>query len=254
MLYGTGLVRMLLRTTRLGIAPFLIVHLAAVASIAQTDPQVILDGMVEELGGDAYRSVTDVVADGRYYEFQRGVLTGIDVFRDYLKFPDKERTEFGEKEKLIRINNGDRGWNITDDVIEPQIPEQINLFWQEYKVSLDHLLRVVLPESAATLQFIGRDMVDFNRVDILEIRDEDRTRINLYVDRNNRLLVKKSVRRLDDPQVHEEVYSNYHELDGVLTPLLVSRYTDGVKTMEIHFETVRYNTGLSDDLFVAQED
>ena len=241
-------------SVRAGVIVFLLTLALPVTSFGQIDPAEIFDEMIGKLGGDAYLGVSDVDAVGRYYQFQRGQLAGADVFRDYLKFPDKQRTEFGRDQELVRINNGNQGWNIIEDDVEIQIPEQVGLFWEEYKVSLDHILRVIVPASDATLQFVGRDMVDFTRVDILEIRDEDRTRISLYVDRSTRLLIKKTVRRIDDPQVHEEVYSNYHELDGVLTPLLVSRYTDGVKTMEIRFETVSYNTGLSDDLFVAEED
>jgi hypothetical protein len=219
-----------------------------------TDAREILDQALATLGGDAYRDVTDVRATGRYYQFQRGEMVGSDVFRDYILFPDKERTEFGQNADRVRINNGDRGWNIVDGAVEPQIPEQVALFHEEFKVSLDHLLRAVLPESRGTLQFVGRDMMDFRRVDILEVRDEDRTRVRLFVDRSDRTILKKSVRRLDSPAVHEEVYSNYHEFQGVLTPLLVTRYTDGAKTMEIRFEEVKYNSGLSEDLFLAEED
>lgn len=222
---------------------------------AQTDPAEILDRAIARLGGEAFLGVTDVMAAGRFYQFQRGELSGADEFRDLLKFPDKERTEFGKAGDVIRINNGDRGWNLDKEekTVEEQIPEQIALFREELKVTLDHLLRAVLPSSAATLQYVGRGMIDFARVDILEIRDEDRTRINLYVDRSDGLILKKSVRRLRSPQVFDEVYSNYHEIDGVLTPLLVTRYTDGVKTMEIRFDSVTYNSGLDDALFLPED-
>jgi hypothetical protein len=36
----------------------------------------------------------------------------------------------------------------------------------------------------------------------------------------------------------------------VYTPLFVSRYTDGVKNMEIRGENAVYNTGLTDNLFI----
>lgn len=226
----------------------------AASSFGQADPQTILGRAIDRLGGASFLEVTDVVSSGRYYQFQRGQLTGSDVFRDYLKFPDKERTEFGKDADRVQINNGRRGWNISEESVDEQISEQIALFWEEYKVGLDYLLRVVLPESRATLQYVGRDMLDFSRVDVLEIRDEDRTRINLFVDRSDGLLLKKTVRRLSSPQVHEEVYSNYHEIQGVLTPLMITRYIDGVKTMEVRFETVTYNSDLADELFVEGEE
>jgi hypothetical protein len=238
----------------LAMVPVALAVSAAAASRPQNDATEILDRAIEALGGESYLTIADVHATGRYYQFQRGQLSGTDVFEDYLQFPDKERTEFGEDRERIRINNGDRGWNITDGEVEAQLGEQIRLFQEEFKVGLDQLLRAAAAGSGVTLQYIGRETIDFSRVDVLELRDEDRTRVNLYVNRSTGVLLKKSVRRLDSPQVHEEVYSNYHQIQGVLTPLLVTRYTDGVKTMEIRFESVRYNQGLRTDLFVARAD
>ena len=218
---------------------------------AHQDAGEILGKAIETLGGSAYLEVTDVTVHGRVYLFQRGDLIGVDVFTDYIKFPDKERTEFGENNELVRINNGREGWNISDGKVEPQRGEQVEVFWEEFKVSLDYLLRFVVNQSGSTLQYVGREMIDFKRADVIEIRDEDRTRINLYVDRESGLVMKKTVRRLDDPGVHEEIYSNYHPIQGVLTPLLIDRYTDGLATGQIRFDEVQYNSDLQDHLFMA---
>ena len=216
---------------------------------AQIDLQDILDKAVQKLGGAAYMDVKDIEAHGRYFQFQRGELTGGDFFSDYVKFPDKERTEFGEDRKTARVNNGSEGWNINDKEVDDQLGEQIEVFWEEFRVSLDYLMRFVIGEEKTTLQYVGREIIDFKRVDILEIRNEDRTRINLFIDRESGLLMKKTMRRLDDPAIHEEVYSNYHEIQNVLTPLLINRYTDGMKTMEMRFDEVAYNTGIADRVF-----
>jgi hypothetical protein len=222
-----------------------------VGAEAQTDPRAVLDNAIQRLGGENYLNATDMTVTGRFFQFQRGQLVGGEVFIDYVQFPDKERTEFGEDRDVVRINNGVQGWNVNDGDVEEQLPEQIDVFWEEFKVSLDYLLRFGVNDSQTTLQYLGRNMIDFKRADILELRDDDRTRITLYIERETGLMLKKSVRRLDDPAVHEEVYSNFHELQNVLTPLLVHRYTDGLKTMEIHLEEVTYNNAFSDELFVA---
>ena len=216
---------------------------------AQIDPQDILDKAVQKLGGVAYMDVKDIEAHGRYFQFQRGELIGGDFFSAYVKFPDKERTEFGEDRKTARVNNGGEGWNINDKEVDEQLGEQTEVFWEEFKVSLDYLMRFVIGEEKTTVQYVGREIIDFKRVDILEIRDEDRTRINLFVDRESGLLMKKTMRRLDDPVIYEEVYSNYHEIQNVLTPLLINRYTNGMKTMEMRFNEVAYNTGIADRVF-----
>jgi len=225
--------------------------LMPIQSPAQSNAREILDKAIRKLGGAAYLEVKDVEAHGRFFQFQRGQLVGGEFFTDYLKFPDKERTEFGEDGKTVRINNGAVGWNIRDKEVEPQIEEQIEVFWEEFKVSLDYVLRFVVSEPETTLQYVGREMIDFKRVDILELRNEDRTRIDLYIERDSGLLMKKTIRRIDSPAVHEEIYSNYHVIQDVLTPLLITRYSDGAKTMELRMSEVAYNTGVPDRLFTA---
>ena len=220
---------------------------------AQQDPREVLDRAIETLGGPAYLDVIDMSTEGRIYQFQRGELIGAEVFADYVRYPDRERTEFGEDGDTVRINNGQsEGWNVNDGEVEAQLEDQVEVFWEEFKVSLDHVLRVVVEGPDTTLQYVGREMIDFKRVDILEIRDEDRTRVNLYIDQESGLLMKKTVRRLDDPRIHEEVYSNYHEFQNVLTPLLIDRYTDGLKTTEIRIDSVAYNSNLADRLFMSE--
>ncbi len=225
------------------------------SSWAQRDPRAILDRAIETLGGAAYLDIIDMSTEGRIYQFQRGELNGAEVFADYVQYPDKERTEFGEDGEAVRINNGSsEGWNVNDGEVDAQLEDQIEVFWEEFKVSLDHVIRVVVDQPGTTLQYVGREMIDFKRVDILEIRDEDRTRVNLFIDQESGLILKKTVRRLDDPRIHEEVYSNYHEFQNVLTPLLIDRYSDGLKTTEVRIDTVAYNTNLADRLFTSEAD
>jgi hypothetical protein len=129
------------------------------------------------------------------------------------------------------------------------LPEQVEVFTEEFQVGLTYVLRHVAVDPDTTLQYLGRDMMDFKRVDILELRTPDRTRINLYVERDTGVPVKKTVRRIDDPTLYEEVYSNYHVIEGVYTPLLIVRYEDGEKTMEIRYQEVSYSNNFPDRLF-----
>ena len=193
--------------------------------------------------------VVDIESRGRTFQFQRGELIGGNFFSDWIKFPNKERTEFGEDRDAVQINNGEKGWNISDKNVEEQLEEQIETFWKEFKVSIDYVMRFVAGKEGTSLQYVGREMIDFKRVDILEVRDEERTRINLYVEREQGTLLKKTVRRLSEPTIFEEVYSNYHLIQGVFTPLLIRRYTNGIKTMEIRFDEYSYNNGISDKAF-----
>jgi len=45
------------------------------------------------------------------------------------------------------------------------------------------------------------------------------------------------------------VYANWHKFDGVMTPLMVVRYKDGARTIEIRATKAAYNPGFADSMF-----
>jgi len=227
--------------------------LAGVSSVlaVQTKSTQSIEQMIEALGGQAYLDVKDIHTSGRLFSFTHGYLTGSDIFSDYVKFPDMERSEFGiVNKKSITINRGKEGWKIVGKrEPEPQGAAEAEEFLKGFKVEIDYVLRFVIKERQTTVQNVGAEIIDFKRVDVVEVRDPEKNRITFYIDRDSHLPVKMQVRRTDESKVREEQYNNWHKFQGVMTPVYVSRLTDGVKTMEIHLDTAAYNSGLADSLF-----
>src|SRR5881296_2421860 len=236
----------------LSVIPLCLCVLAAANPVqAQTKANQFIDQMIDALGGQTFLDVKDIHTTGRFFAFTRGQLSGSDIFSDYIKFPDMERVEFGPTtRRTTQINRGKEGWKIVAKKgTEPQSAGEIEEFLKGVKTSMDYVLRFTLEERQTTVQTLPSEMIDFKRVDIVELRDPDKNRIRFYVDRDTHLPVKMQVRRTDEAKMHEEQYSNWHKFESVMTPLYVSRLTDNVKTMEIHLETADYNSGLSDNLF-----
>ena len=220
---------------------------------SQSRPTQTIDQMIEALGGQAFVDVKDIHTTGRFFGFTRGELRAADTFADYIKFPDMERTEFGgPKNKSITINRGKEGWKVEGKKDpETQSVGEVDQFVKGFKTSFDYVLRFVVKERQTTIQNLATEIIEFKRTDVVELRDAAKNRIRFYIDRDTHLPVKMQVRRSDEPKLHEEQYANWHKFQGVMTPLFVSRYTDGLKTMEIRAETAAYNSGLSDNLFAA---
>lgn len=247
-----------MRKAYFAVVSILVVVISAIALQAQTQPpkpKKVLDDMIAKLGGQAFLDVADIHATGNFYQFKRGELTGGDYYVDYIRFPMMERTEFGRNKnsKEITINNDDKGWKITPKDKEPkeQLPADIQEFKTTFKTSLDYILRFTLADPKTTIQVTGSEIVDFNRADIVEIRDPEKNRIDLYVDRSTKLPVKLMIRRVDEKVTHEERYGNWHAFQGIMTPLFVARFTDTDKTMEIRVESATYNSNLPDNLFTV---
>jgi hypothetical protein len=218
---------------------------------AQTKSNETIDQMIGALGGPAFTDARDIHTTGRFFTFSHGDLSSSDLFSDYIKFPDMERIEFGTlNRKSITINRGKEGWKIVGKrEAEPQAVSETEEFLKGFKTSFDYVLRFVINERQTTMQKVGGEIIDFKRVDVVEVRDPDKNLITFYIDRDTHLPVKMQVRRTGESKIHEEQYNNWHKFQSVMTPAYVSRLTDGVKSMEIHLDTAAYNSGLSDNLF-----
>jgi hypothetical protein len=219
----------------------------------QSRSNPVVDAMILALGGPTFLDVKEIHTSGRFFSFSKGELSGSDLFEDYIKLPDMERTELGrEKNKSITINKGKEGWKIEPKKDpEPQPVVQVDEFVENFKTSFDYVMRYVLKHPQTTIQTLPTEIIDFKRADVVEIRDSAKNRIRFYIDRTTHLPIKMQVRRVNESKVSEELYGNWHKFQGVMTPLLVSRSTNGLKTMEIRAEIAAYNPGLPDSLFAA---
>ncbi len=240
---------------KLGTVPFFSLFLCLCAFVVtthgQSRPTQVIDQMITALGGQVFLDVKDIHTTGRFFGFSRGELSSGDLFSDYIKFPDMERVEFGgPKNKSIQINRGKEGSKVEGKKDpEQQSPGEVEEFLKGFKTSLDYVLRFIVNDRQTTIQNLPTEVIDFKRTDVVELRDPAKNRIRFYIDRETHLPVRMQVRRSDDAKLREEQYANWHKFQGVMTPLFVSRYTDGVKTMEIRAETVTYNSDLPEKLF-----
>lgn len=224
----------------------------------QTTPAArqLFDSMIQALGGKQFLDVKEMQTKGRFYSFRRGILAAADLYADFIRFPDMERLELGrEKQKTIQINRGSEGWTVNqaankgDPPFQAQSPAQAEDFLNNFKTNFDYMVRFVVPTPKASILISGAEVVDFRRTDVLEVRDAEKNLMRIFIDRETHLPLKTQTRRSSDAIVYEEVYANWHRFDGVMTPLMLVRYKDGVKTIEIRAESASYNPGFSDSLF-----
>ena len=256
-----AIVKMLLSPSiRRLLATFAISLAVSLSAYGQTTPsaQQLFDSMIQALGGKVFLEVRDIHTKGRFFNFRRDQISASDLYNDYVKYPDMERTEFGrEKQTTVYINHGDKGWIVAppprkgDPEVQEQTPAQTEDFLQNFKTSFDYVIRFVVNAPKTSVITTGAEILDFKRTDVLEIRDAEKNLMRIFVDRETRLPVKTQTRLANESVVDEDILANWHRFDGVMTPLLIIRYKGGVKTMEIRADSVEYNSGLSDSLFSA---
>ena len=226
----------------------------------QTSPAArqLLDSMIKALGGQQFLDVKEIQTTGRFFVFNKGEISQSDLYANYWKIPDMDRIEFGkDKTRPVRvdINHGFEGWRLTQPAkgkdldVAKQSEAEIDEFLKGFRTSFNYVMRFVVNTPKAILVNAGSTTVDTKRADILEIRDAQKNLMRVYIDRETRYPLKVQTRLTDEQFTDEWLYANWHEFDGVMTPLLVVRYRDGVKLQETRVETVAYNPGFPDSLF-----
>lgn len=216
--------------------------------------QQLVEQMVVALGGPAYLGVHDEICEGRISFFgHAGDLTGYEAFRDYWKFPDRNRTEHGKKGIIVDVYNGSHGWTLDKGGVTELSEDQVKDFQEQTKRDIDHLLRFRRKEEGLVFRYGGNDVADLQQVDWVEIVDREGRTFRIAIDRSTHLPVRTVVsmrnsetREIDDVLTY---YSDYHRGNGIQTPFQITRERNGRKLFQAFFTACNYNTSLSDDLF-----
>ncbi|MHB8541351.1 MAG: hypothetical protein ACYDCD_10475 [Candidatus Acidiferrales bacterium] len=221
--------------------------------------KALLQQMIQTLGGSAYLNVKDSTCRGMLGSFgHSGALTGYDTFWDYVKFPDKDRTEFSKKRNQIQITNGKQGWVLDRGGVSAEPAKELADNERELKLDLDYILRYRLNEPGMIFRYDGPDIVDLKEADWVELDDPQGHQIRIAIAKLTHLPIRKEV-AMRDPVTHmrtEEVdyYSNFHAVDGVTMYFQQTHIRNGLKVFQVFYDAngCKFNTGLPDSLFTKE--
>jgi len=242
---------MKLRHTAL-IPAFLIASLLVLlaSASAQTDKATtVVNDMITALGGKSFLEVREIQASGKIFGFKNDRMAGSDVFVDYVKFPDKRRTEYGTyRIKPTEIINGDNAWGIDLPKIEAKTPADVKTLQAGFKTGFQYVARFVLNRPGLALQHVGTELISYRSHDVIEFRDSGNL-LRLFVDQQSHLPSKIQVRRSGETFIREEQFANWHDFQGIRTALFIIRFKDGEREREIRYDNVSYNPGMADSQF-----
>ena len=217
---------------------------------AQADKSTtVINDMITALGGKTFLEVREIRSSGKIFGFKNDTMAGSDVFVDYVKFPDKRRTEYGTyRVKPAEIINGETGWNIDLPKVESKTPAEARSLQAGFKTGFQYVARFILNRPGLVLQHVGTELIVFRSNDVIEFRDSGNL-LRIFVDQQSHLPTKMEVRRSGETFMREEQYANWHDFQGIQTALFIIRLKDGEREREIRFDNVSYNPGMADSLF-----
>jgi hypothetical protein len=236
--------------------------------------KAILQQVIAKLGGGAYLNVRDTDCNGRLAQFgNNGAMTGFTQYRDIWLLPDKNRKEYIVKGEhtiagfligidglnishggvTIMLFNGDQGWILDKSGVSDQPEDVAKNFAQQVKSSMDTMLRSRLNERGLDLRYAGTDVIDLKEAEWIEFTDKDRGQFRLGLEKSTHLPLRWVVQSRDrQTQERTETttsYSQFMPFDGALAPVRIARAQDGRDLFQIYFDSCKYNSNLSSDLF-----
>jgi hypothetical protein len=214
----------------------------------------VLGELTNALGGDNYQVVRESACEGKLSRFgSNGALMGYFSLKVYWSYPDKNRTDYAKKGVIVDLYNGDRGWTLDRGGVSEESAVAVANFQEAVKKDVNNLLRFRIKEPDMLFRFGGTDIVDLKTVDWVDITDSEQRNFRLAVDKTTHLLVH-SVVTVEDENTHERtvdtsIYTNYQWMEGVNTPLQITRERNGRKIDQIFFNSCKYNLGFPPEFF-----
>jgi len=218
----------------------------------------VVENAIEAMGGDTYRNVKSTHSYGRYFQFVKG-RKGFARYNDWtILEPVKWRFQQGKgKNQYVMIYNLEqgKGWTLEGEDIVEEIPEDsIERFRRSVKEDLDILLRYRLDEEGMNMFYYGPDdIAGQGKYEAVEFLDLTNNSIVVFFDRQTHLPTKVETHSTDQVGVrHKEELelSNWHDIEGVKTPLRFDFYVDDEISWQRFLEGITFNPEIPPDYFL----
>ena len=207
--------------------------------------QQLVDRVVKVLGGPAFLNAKRLTTRGRIYSITNESTAGFAPFESFVEFPDKRRFSYGKKQPVILINNGDQAWELDRMGQTTQTEEQARRWKISNRYSLENLFRLRIHEPGMLIQMGGVDFVDNVATLALEMVDEQETQLTVDLNRQSLLPVRVTYHvrnpKTDDRDDFADVYSDYRDIETVMTPMHIARFFNDERVSEVFRSSASYN-------------
>jgi hypothetical protein len=217
----------------------------------------LINRAIEALGGQAYLNVQDISQQGRGYTFHHGesTSTGIQFWRFY-KFPDKDRVEVTKQRDVMYVYSGDQGYEVTYKGARPMEAKDLSNYLRRRHYALDQVLRIWVNAPKTAFFYEGNANAADKPAEQVTVLNANNEGVTLDFDISTHLPLKKTFSWRDptdkERNIEEEIYDNYREVQGVMTPYRVTGFYNGDMSSQRFLNSVSYNKGLADSMFEAK--
>jgi hypothetical protein len=222
----------------------------------------LLDQMVEALGGETWLNLQDVEEDGRVAAFFHGQPTGSNVqFFDYKHLPTQERIEYakprdimpGSIRDVVEVWTPDKGYEVTYKGKKELLPKQIEDYNRLRRHSIRQVVQVWLKRPGVVVVAEGTSMVGRRIADRFTVLSPDNDAVTIETDQTTHLPMRRTFQwrneTFKDHDEDAEEYEDYHAIQGLPTPLSITRYHNGDMSNERFITHVEYGKAIPPERF-----
>jgi hypothetical protein len=220
--------------------------------------QALLKDAIDTMGGDAYLKAVDSISEGQrfFFDSQGGSSSPI-KFTRYAKYPDKSRFEVGNRKNELDISvfnlAKNEGWiQEGQKGVREAKPAELKEFKNAVKHSLDNIFRFRCKDPENKLYYMGPGEGQDMTLEMVKLLDPENDEVTIYFDRLTKLPAKIEYREVNSKGLRErfvEEYSDWHDFQGVNTPLRIDRYVNNHPLLQHFVIKINYNNNLADGFF-----
>ena len=212
---------------------------------------------IQALGGQVYLTWRTQTSQGRSYSFHHGESNSVGtLFWRFRQYPDKDRFELTKHRDVFEIFNGDKGWEVTFNGVRNLEGDEIQPYMRRRHYSLDIVLREWINDPGVAFFYEGQTVAAQKQTEQVSIMNAKNEAVTLNFDVNTHLPVRKSFTWRDptdkERNVEEEIYDNFRNVQGIVTPFDVTRTYNGEMSFQSFLTAASYNQDLNPTLFDAQ--
>lgn len=213
-----------------------------------------LDRMVQALGGQAWLDVKNQVREGFIGAFFHNQPNpGTTQFWECHEWPDHDRIEFTKHRDVVQFYLGRQGWEVTFRGKKEMQKDSLDDFLRRRDHSIETVIKVWLKDPNTILLYEGQRMASRHMAEQVTLISAQNESVTILIDTSTHLPLRRSFEWRDpvykDKNVDAEEYDNYHTVDGLPTPLSITRFKNDEMTRQYYINKVQFNQQLPADFW-----
>jgi hypothetical protein len=238
------------------------------AGTADERGRALIDQMVAALGGDAWLHRSTMQLDGRTSAFFHGEPNPYVVeYHELIRFaapsqPEADRVGFltprgmimpGKKIDVVQIWTDQHGYEITFKGQTDLPKDQVEDYYRRRSHSIEEVVQKWIKAPGVMVIAEGTTMVERRLADKVTVLTADNDAVTFELDATTHLPLSRTFQwrnpQFKDFDEEVEDYDDYHTVQGIPTPMTITRYHNGDMSNQRYLTKVVYNAPLAPELF-----